>query len=96
MVEDNVNVTLNFVLATALKVELTCTSKVKCPAVIVVFAVLAVGPNTTGLEQLVPTGDAPEVAKAKPLSVARRPLATVTADPIWAWYGLDVIVMLVA
>ncbi len=53
---------------------------------IVVFAVLGVELNVTGLEHEVPTAGEPELAEVKPLSVTSKPFVTVTALPISAWY----------
>src|SRR5205807_1750445 len=69
-------------------------SYTKSPATMFVFAVPGRTPNSTGMEHDV----AVEAAKTceKPLSVARRPLATLTAEPISAWYVLEVTEMLAA
>ncbi len=53
-------------------------------------------PKMMGAEQDVPAADDPEEAREKPLSVARRPLATFTAEPISAWKLLVVTEMLAA
>ena len=70
----------------ALAVEFTLTSKTQCPAVIVVFAVPAVGPKVTEPDGQDAPAEAPAVADMeKPRSVAMRTLVTFTAEPISAW-----------
>src|SRR5213592_1759893 len=84
VVEAKTSVTLNFVFMGALAVAFTCTWYTRCPATIVVFAVLGKMPNVTGLVQEVPADDPAVGDDAKPLSVARRPFATITTEPISA------------